>query len=367
MHIYKKWLILSLLSFLPFLFILVILLYLYDPFCFFHKPYFRKDTFNEDIRVQSKIIIDRYHFDSVILGTSMLENTPAKKSSELLGGRWINLSMAGGTLDARSVILNYLFKHKDIKQIIYSIDAFTLNSTKETRQTFEFVYTDYNFLTPFKIYLNFKKPKYILCALSFSKDERCVGRELENLLKWKQERLDGVFEERLDYATMQAIQNMQEFKPQTNINIDENQKYIQNYLLTFIKNNPQTQFHLIIPNYSRIIYRMYLQNGYYNNVDSSLFSRYRAVLKWLIVEIQKYPNAKIYGFDDLNYSDDLRNYIDAPHYRPDMNLKQLEAIKSQSHILTPQNMDSYFEIFEEKIRNFDTRPIREFVKKKLER
>lgn len=366
MQIYKKWLILSLLSFLPFLLILVILLYLYDPFQFFHKPYFRKETFNEDIRVQAKVIIERHPFDSVILGSSMLENTPTKKSTELLGGKWVNLSMAGGTLDARSVLLHHIFKHKDIKQIIYSIDAFTLNSTKETRQSFEFVYTEYNFLTPFKIYLNFKKPKYILCALSFSKDEECVGKDPENLLKWKRERLDKSFEDGLDNMSMQAIQNMQEFSPQNNLDIKENQKYIQKYLLTFIKDNPQTQFHLIIPNYSRILYKMYLQNSYYN-VDSSLFSRYRAVLKWLITEIQKYPNAKIYGFDDLDYANDLKNYTDAPHYRPDMNLKQLEAIKNQSHILTPQNMDNYFEIFEEKIRNFDTQAIEDLVKKKLKK
>lgn len=87
------------------------------------------------------------------------------------------------------------------------------------------------------------------------------------------------------------------------------------------------------------------------------------MLKWFIKETSQYPNVKIYGFDDLDYVDNIANYKDTSHYNIDMNSMQLDAIKNNTHILTPQNMDSYFNTMEEKIRNYDLKP---FIKKAKE-
>ena len=86
-------------------------------------------------------------------------------------------------------------------------------------------------------------------------------------------------------------------------------------------------------------------------------------MKWLIEETSKYPNVKIYGFDDLDYADDLRNYKDEAHYNIDMNSMHLDAIKNNTHILTTQNMDRYFELMEQKIRAYDLEPLIQIIKK----
>ncbi|EGK8077032.1 hypothetical protein IO383_001495, partial [Campylobacter lari] len=75
-----------------------------------------------------------------------------------------------------------------------------------------------------------------------------------------------------------------------------------------------------------------------------------------------YPNVKIYGFDNLNYADNTMNYMDLVHYNIDMNSMQLDAIKNQTNILTPENMDEYFKIMEEKIKNYDLNPLIEQIK-----
>lgn len=86
MNIYKKWVILSL-SICAFIVVaLSTLLYIYDPLMLYHKPYFRKETFSTDMRVQAKAIIDNYDFDSIIIGSSILENTSAKEANDKLGG-----------------------------------------------------------------------------------------------------------------------------------------------------------------------------------------------------------------------------------------------------------------------------------------
>ena len=54
------------------------LLWLYDPFMFFHKPYFREQTYMTDLRISTKGIIDYAEFDSAMFGSSILENTLAE-------------------------------------------------------------------------------------------------------------------------------------------------------------------------------------------------------------------------------------------------------------------------------------------------
>jgi hypothetical protein len=47
------------------------------------------------MRQQAAGIINNYEFDSIILGTSMLENTSAKEAGEKLGGKFMNISLSG--------------------------------------------------------------------------------------------------------------------------------------------------------------------------------------------------------------------------------------------------------------------------------
>lgn len=365
---YKKWILAVFLIPIPIISALIILLYIYDPLQLYHKPFFRNTTFSSDIRIQAAGVINNYNFDSVILGSSMLENTSAKEASDKLDGQWVNLSLSGSHLNERNVIMKYLFEKKNIYQIIYSLDVFTLNnSTRKHTSSFDFLYKD-SLISPLRLYLNFKNPKFIICALTSSTKERCVGKySLENMTKWIA-RKHGPFgfenwDFKKDRKFTESILNTQKFYLQHNIDIKSSQQYINTELLDFIKTHPNTKFHLIIPTYSRILYRILtLDRDSYYNKDNILFSKYQAILKWLILETSKYPNVKIYGFDNLEYADNMDNYKDPAHYNIDMNSMQLDAIKNNTHILTPQNMDNYFKTMEEKIRNYNLTPFIEFIK-----
>ena len=75
--------------------------------------------------------------------------------------------------------------------------------------------------------------------------------------------------------------------------------------------------------------------------------------RWLIEESSKFDNLDIYGFDDMNYADNIANYRDSTHYNTDMNKLQLDSIKNKTHILTPQNIESYLDIMQEKIKSYN--------------
>ncbi|MCV3427492.1 hypothetical protein L8W41_01905 [Campylobacter sp. IFREMER_LSEM_CL1904] len=364
---YKKFVIYSLLIPLPFILFLGVLLYVYDPLQLYHEPWFRKKTYHDDMRIQAKGIIDYNDFDSVILGTSMMKSFSAIEAKEKLGGEWVNLSILGSTLKARSFILNYLLKHQKVKNVIISIDYFTLVNYDlyDNTTNFDFLYTGK--ALPFKIYLN---TKFLLCALKFSIKEKCIGKytNLEDMKNWitKIEYLGG-FANWIKYYSKNDLEKLknniktEDFKTYSNIDISEQKKYIMNYLLKYIQKNNNVNFHLVIPVSSRLSYKMKNVNRTYNNAGL-YFSKLTKITKWLICQTKNDFNVKIYGFDDLDYADKIENYYDISHHDIDMNSMQLDAIKNQTNILTPENMDEYFKIMEEKIKNYDLNPLIEQIK-----
>lgn len=348
---------------LPVVVVLFGILWLYDPLQLFHKPIFRETTFFGDMRLAARGIIWNYDFDSVILGTSMLENTSAKEAGEKLGGKWVNLSLSGSAYNERAVILEYLFGYKKPQKIIYSLESFTIDSIKDSSR-FDYLY-DENPLDDFKIYLN---DKFILCALAWRESKDCTGNKgLEELLQWLNyevhRRLLGGFEKWLKYGRKETIAMLKNIKDtpfvvkKDNFDLEKQRSYIQTYVLDFVVENPQTQFFFIVPTYSRLGYRT--ENF---SVDSKSFYNRALNLKWFVQELEKYPNAKIYGFDALDYADDIANYIDFLHYNTDMNSLHLDSIKQRKHILDSNNIDSYLKVMEDKIKNYDLKPFIEKVK-----
>ncbi|EAK0439245.1 hypothetical protein L8T67_04230 [Campylobacter lari] len=355
---YKKFVIYSLLIPLPFILFLGVLLYVYDPLQLYHEPWFRDKTYHSDMRIQAKGIIDHNDFDSVILGTSMLENTSAKEASSKLGGRFVNLSMAASTFSERFIILRYLIENKNIKNVIYSLDGFTLvngDRIQPNIEGFYFLY-DQNKFNDFKIYLN---QHFILCALVFSQEEQCVGRKikLDDLLHWKKTT------NTLNTLLLHNKGNI--FFEKTNsfrkLNYIDNKQYIDIFLLKILQQK-NINFHLIIPTQPRVFYKLKKYRDYFDYSPENYFFSFYKNVQFIVQQIQNYPNVKIYGFDNLNYADNTMNYMDLVHYNIDMNSMQLDAIKNQTNILTPENMDEYFKIMEEKIKNYDLNPLIEQIK-----
>ena len=73
-------------------------LFIYDPLKLFHNRGKYKDYIQGNMREQAAGIINNRDFDSIILGTSMLENTSAKEASKQLSGNFVNISVPGGVI-----------------------------------------------------------------------------------------------------------------------------------------------------------------------------------------------------------------------------------------------------------------------------
>lgn len=353
----KKFIIITIATPVALAVILLGMIYIYDPLQIFHKSFFDKPKFFTEMRLGAKGIIEHYDYDSYILGTSMLQNTSATEASQKLGAKFVNISPANSSVAEKAVILKFLFTHKKPKNIIYSLDAFSDKFVGKIN--FPLLYDDSKF-NDLEAYLN---DRFLICVLTFSKDEKCVGRgNIETALQWYREekhqnRLGG-FENWIKYNPDELKKfDLFDIKPtifdESKVDTQKMQEFINQFTLPFIKNNPQTKFHLILPPYSRFHFK----------ITPSAFMERKKVILWLLKEIDELDNATIYAFDDLDYVDDIANYAgDTIHYAQDMNSLQLDAIRDKKHILTLQNAEQYFDTVKQKIKAYNMQPFVEMLK-----
>lgn len=334
------------------------ILWFVDPLKLFHKPFICENTIYDSARYSARGLIDTMDFDSVILGTSMLENTSAKEASDKLGGKFINISISGSTFYERNLILRYLLTNKKEKMIIYSLDkSYILEKTKEQTKNFnvanyDFLYDD-SLINDIKSYLNAKYIAYSIKTL-FTFGKKCKITDFNRPFAWHmledhKKRFGGIQMWAKYSNNSQLKSEIEKIKNVADEKIDKRnslsfKENLDNNILYFAKNYPQTKFILVIPPYSRVQSAMYVR-------EPGLFSAHKNAIKYLLD--QNLSNVKIYAFDDMNFTADIANYKDLGHYSEEINSKMLDWIAGETGLLTLENFDEWWQNYEKLAKDFD--------------
>ena len=347
---YKKFIKLFFICIFIFPSIFFILAYYRDPIQVFHKSYIGcENYFDDNMRLQAAGVINNFDFDSIIFGSSMLENTSAKEASKKLGGNFFNISMSGSDFYERSIIMDYVLRKKNLKTVLYSLDSqYIIEMRKGTLkypiERFKFLYDDNSF-NDIKVYFYSKYIKYI-----FGLGKRKCISEYSNYdmpSSWSSKNFNGI-QNWIEPGGLQRNERLlnQFNKPDsTNIAFDSN--YFKTYILDYAKTYTNTRFILIIPPYSTLQYAIYAQNQKNN------FKVLKEGIKFLVNESQKYNNLEIYGFNDLDFTDNIGNYKDMGHYSAEINSKMLDFILEKKGLLTSNNIDEYLSKVEDKALKYD--------------
>jgi len=320
------------------------------------------------MRQQALSLIKYWKFDSVIIGTSMLENTSSKEASQYLGGKFINISLSGSDFSERKVVLDYVLKKKKIKKVLYSLDNIGIVDATALQSPFKlenwgYLY-DENPWNDVKIYLN---KKYLKCLFTPKSKRRCMGKKvdfdrpsawyhlenhanryggIDNWFKHSNEQIDNEYRK-----VLKIIQNIKKNKKIETQTIYTRQKEVKKYLdinlLSLIKNYPDTEFILVLPPYLRAQYAMDAQ---YNK---DRFKIYVESIRYLVGQSQVYKNMYIYGWGDYDFLDDIRNYKDFEHYKYTINSWMLHKIDKKEGLLRKQNIDDYLAVFSQKALDYN--------------
>ena len=342
-------------------------LYIYDPLQVFHKHWNRDNTLSGNMRQQVLGMTKHYNYDSIIIGSSHLENTSSRETSEKLGGKFINISISGSDYYERSFVLNYILNKNKIKKVIYSLDNLKQVRRGHPRyplETFDYLY-DRNPINDFNVYLN---DKYINCLITFSKKTECIGHKLDLdrpkawfKKKHHKERFGGLenwFKGKNRNKAIKSYKNivnialkvkMNEIIPSRNLSkeLDKTQLYVNNNIIKIIEEYPNTEFILVLPPYPRLKFAMDAQYNIRN------FEIYKEMIRYIVNQNKTLTNLKLFGWGDKPFLDDIANYKDTSHFSHTINSWMLDAISREEGRLTPSNIEEYLNIITEKAIGFD--------------
>ncbi len=328
------------------------ILYITDPLQLFHKSFFHKDKMYYSMREQAAGIINSFEFDSVILGTSMLENTSAREASQKIGGIFVNISLAGSSFYERAIVLKKVLQ-KNISHVIYSLDSVYLGCIKENpsrpTKNWAFLYDD-NPLNDYKFYLtkefikNIFSPAANLQKINMDRPNAWFSDPFHavrfgGLAQWVQHienpQVNNFLLHELPALAKKSHKNQEQ--PEGYIREKESalRDYLDSYLIDIIAQHPKTKFYLIFPPYYRFTYANMAQNAPYN------FHLHQYAVRYLVSKTHPMKNVHVYGFEDQQFLDDIANYKDTTHFHHRFNSYFLDAIASNTHILTVHNLEQY--------------------------
>jgi hypothetical protein len=347
-------------------------LILVDPLRLFHKPWVRDDYFIRELRFQAAGIIRNTEFDSIILGTSLAANFSPSEASQLWNAQFVNISPDGSGLSERSIILNFALANKRLKNVVISLDGF--HEYGKHQPPFPATHYDYlyneNRWDDLKVYLNLKYAKFLLCRNRVvSSDALCkTTRDLETVTEWASlkthsKRFGGLnkwFESKnngqIKQAFMTIVKQTQAIKNGAVevLNKKDGLKKIRgdqlsfdHYVTHYIEEHPDTQFYLYFPPRSR------MSKALLKKAKPSDYNRYIERMRYVVSAIQGHPNATVYGFDHLEFTNNIANYKDPSHHHQRFNSSILQWMKNKDHELTNDNVEAYIKTTSELAENYD--------------
>lgn len=364
--------------------------YIVDPLYLFNSPEEVKingrlstdisiPLMKKNMRFQAFSIINNYRFDSVILGSSMLENTSSKTCNLKLGGTFINISMSGSSFYERKVILDYLLKKMSIKSILYSMDSFYLTCAKIGHESYDIDSWDFlyikeksSMLKKFSLYMTKDSMHCILgynptvmlspdCPKAWGTDEGEM-RLFGGIDKWIQESSAArkFLEENLSKFVNIVPMHTDELPVSDVEHFKKAIDYIEKNIFIYVRNNKQTKFYFVFPPYWRFIYAEWRQTA------PSVFALHQDVIRYVVLQAHRLGNVEIYGFEDCGFVDDVKNYKDTAHHHQRINEYITQSIGTGLHRLTPDNVENYLHRCEKLALRFDFKAFFDEAKAHLE-
>ncbi len=352
-----------------------------DPYMIFHKPWIHDKYYFKDMRKQAAGIINTHEFDSIILGTSMAQNSSSEEASSEFGANFVNISIGGGLLSEREIILKYAHDKKDIKNVIMTLDVFGGHGQYRSDipvDSYSYLYDELS-LDDIKLYVGFKKVGYLFCGnLIFQNDCPFTVKSLSKITEWYSDAVNsrrfGGVDNWIKYSNDPLIRDA--FKsivatvdgdptPIDQIRISQaiyNDKSVfKDYVLRYIDENPETNFYLFFPPYHRIKHTLW------QKYDPSQYIIYKKRIESVVALLENRDNAQVFGYDNFPFVDDISNYKDTRHYHPKYNSLILQWMKKGVGELKVDKLVNYFHEIDEKASEYQLQNITNLIKSRLER
>lgn len=273
-------------------------------------------------------LIKTYDYDSVIIGSSMVQNFILDEVKTLQGFvKPIKLSTHGGTIIEEMTTLNHAINIGKVKSVLFGLDIPFAFVTYD--RDFPFYLYDENYLNDFFYLSNIDtlKRSIIYPIVSNLLPANNIKLDYNRMYEWQSSNKEGDFDE----AKVRALFTQELDKPNDlpiifpNNSTEYALELFNKEILTTIEHNKDIQFIFFIPPYSKLFYQLLEQNG--------VFKLFFELKQDIIKKLQKYPNVRFYDFHEADeITHNLNNYKDYTHFHQRYSTWILEQIKNNNFL-----------------------------------
>lgn len=321
----KKWVYRTIYATLGIILGLMLVNYAVDPFqqyrkATLYKPFYKKG------RYINPGIAKTHSYNTVIIGTSMVQNFKPSYIDKVMGVRSVKLPLAGSSAYEQSLSLKTALNTGKVRRVLFGLDVFAFKGDSKRlsggKGSIPFYLYDDKLYNDYKYLLNIDTVafyRYIIRANLLGKDERYLDYDnygywghkdkfsKENTIKdWE----SASFNRRFSMADFE-FENLKK-------SFDEN-------LLTYIKENSHVRFDLFFPPYSILVWIDSHEKGILE--DLLKFKQY-------VVDVSSHEeNVRVFDFQsEGSIVLDLNKYKDVSHYSPEINNYIVDSIAQERYL-----------------------------------
>lgn len=292
---------------------------LIDPFEVYHKATaFIPPITNGTQNYSNAGIAKTYDYDSVVIGSSMTENFRPSQLDALLGGRFVKLSINGGSSFNHKQMMDLAFSSHAVARVLYGVDmeALTYFYTTPKTEMPDFLYDD-NLFNDVRYWFNKTVlARYIpACLATLGQSD---PDQRDTMYMWS-----DLYPTGAEYALRDVdftVGKVEQEPPAETPELSQQSKLnVQYNFLPYVQEHPETEFLFFFPPYSLARWFQLYAGG--------TLGYHLTQKEALTLALLPYPNVKIYDFQaELDWVTDLDLYIDPGHYTASVNDAMAEAI-----------------------------------------
>lgn len=325
----KKWFKKCIVCLVGAIFLIIALVYVFDPYFHFHKPFSFVSYRLHDERYTNDGIARHFEYDAVITGTSMAQNFKPSEMDAIFGTKAIKTTFAGaGYQELSQHLERALQRNENLKTVVWTLDYNGLIREKDWAQ-----YESY----PTYLYDDnvWNDTTYV-----FNKSVLYHG-VLTNLMKTVLGESDTTMDEYSSWDKETGLKYVMESYDRNDVadylpsTLEEDEakivrESITENIVNLVNQYPDTTFYIFYSPYS-ICYWDSLA------LEGTLQRQFQA--EQLATELLlKCPNVRLYNFfENYDVICDLSYYRDKEHYSAEVNSMILQWLMDDTYLITQNN------------------------------
>lgn len=304
--------------------------YLVDPFLYYrvgdHKYWLNS-------RYVTKGLLEHEEYDTVIIGSSMVQNFRIQSFRDKLGYEPVKATIGAMNLTEMKMVHQIALEQPQTKRIILNLDLAEFTNEDQSVVFPDYQYddnpwNDYRYLLGYETWMRFLPIDLVTDAMyhmGIPMPEKLEQKtNVDYLADWSD---DVIFGEEQAWQYYDALPKI----PSGSDSEEIFQTMVANFraLAEEIQFPEKIEYTIILPPYSALYW---IQGGQEGTLEAEL--RFRG---FLINEVKQRENIRVIDMQNIPEITQLSHYHDLVHFDPEIQEKIVDAIQSGEHDLTSEN------------------------------